>query len=304
MAQSKKTRFSRSRVETRTRKHTRVSTRAAWVPRGNELKLRLIRGALWIALVGTFALVAYGAMWLSWLPALNATEITVEGNSVVRTHAVETIVYAATEQPVAYVFSPKSVVWYPREELQAAVLDAFPMVDTVDIATPFFKKSVVVSLHERDTYVVWCKSELACYRVDPQGIVFEALTTGEALMLGADSLVISGGPLVEVDNPLRLSVSEEYFGVLIHMVRELEAVGVHITSCTLESSDARCTVGLSQSQWKFVAALDKDINVMLHNLKAFLHKEHILESEENIEYIDMRFDDRVYYKEKGDTVAQ
>jgi len=72
----------------------------------------------------------------------------------------------------------------------------------------------------------------------------------------------------------------------------MQVMGLNPRTVTFENEDARI---IFETGWELRVALDKDLGATLFNLEAVLIENNLREKLESVRYIDMRFDERVYY---------
>ena len=272
-----------SRASARTHlRRSRVAQRRA--------KMRALR-----VLLGVVVLVALlgAASWLSFLDTFAVQTITVEGNHVVRTRAIQARMMHATANATWGLFSRQNVLLYPRTELEDILAFSFPRIDTVSISRHPMRRSVSVRVVEREPYAQWCRTRehtRECYSVDTEGYVFEKVATTTA-----DMIVFEGG--LDATRALRARVAPQYFAQAVRFIDTLRTIGLSVATFVFEGADGRVVF---RDGWELRVALDKDMAAVAHNLAVVLDEYNLRNRLNSVRYIDMRFGERVYYTLKGE----
>jgi len=232
-----------------------------------------------------------GVSWLSFSNFLGVGEVIVEGNKEVSTTAIQARITASTVVPVLGLFSRQNTLSYPKEELKEILVFEFPKIELVEIDVKPTKHSVIVSIVERTDYARWCNElgeQKMCYRVDPTGFVFENESA-----ISNDKVTFFGGIEDSSRAPLRLFIAPKYFVEVTQLLEDLKKINLHVNTFTFEGEDARI---IFSEGWELRVALDKNIDATVTNLEAILSENSLRERLNELLYIDMRFDERIYYK--------
>jgi len=225
-----------------------------------------------------------GISWLSFSNFLAVKEISIRENVEVKTVAIESLILEQTKTPKWYMFSRQNILSFPRKEVESVLLSTFPKIDNVSIKRKLFKKEIEILIQERQTYALWCQENGECYRLDTNGFAFERV-------FGIEGRVVFKGGLGESrEDVMRVSVSPEHFSNASTLIDDLSGIGLETSIFSFEGSDA--TISL-ESGLEIKVAMDKDLKAMVFNLEAVIEELNL----EEIQYIDMRFEKRVYYKE-------
>jgi len=263
--------------------------------------VRLVRGGLWIVVIGVPALAFYMLSYASWLPLCTVSTVSVSGNDKVSAYAIESVARDAAVEPRWYTFSPSFVVWYPRKSIESALLDRFPILESVSVRTPLCKQAARITVVERAEDTLWCGNNGECYFVDPHGLVFEKAPFEKESEQAQQYVRLSGGDIKINESILRQKVSEQHYGTLRNAIQEFALLGVPLTQCLILDADAYCRV--SSTGWELRFALDKPLDPVLHNVKVLFENRPEFLTDTSLEYLDLRFDNKVYFRHKHDTVT-
>jgi cell division septal protein FtsQ len=196
---------------------------------------------------------------------------------------------------------PKNnTLFFPASAISAIVSKEFIPVESVEISRDGLN-GLVVNVTERVTYFHWCgvSPDLVqdCYSVDKGGLVFKKADSNEV-----DQVVKLFAPIskiaLDTNKIIGISLlSNSEFDALISLVDSAKKVGVNFVSIVIDQSGI---VLYAAGGWEIKAPLgDKlqnasqifDVTV---NSKAFAREG----SFEDLEYIDLRYGNKVYYKHK------
>lgn len=275
-------------------------------PRIAELK-RKRRKVLWIkagivASVIIVVLIVLG--FISRIEKLNISEIKIEGNKVVDTEAIQAIAQEHIAGKYIWLIPKSNFLFYPKDAIKASLADQFKRLKSIEIEFSGAKTlSIVVS--EREPKFTWCGEELPqtearageahCYFVDESGYVFD-----EAPYFSGDVYFRFYGALTDSN------FFPENFSKLVLFKDALVAFNMRPTSLYLKP-DGDMEIYLSSSKLppyapKVIFKKDFDLEKTGENLKAAmdtepLHSDFRLKYS-SLEYIDLRFGNKVYFKFK------
>jgi cell division septal protein FtsQ len=261
-------------------------------------KLRFARVLLALSVPIAFAIFV---SWISDHEDLQLTMIEVKGNAGVDTSDIEEIVEHNLAGAYAGFFSRANRFLYPENKIEKEIHETFPEVKTVQLAAR--EKTVTVNVVERKPAYTWCKGmpkdrdKLGCYYMDEDGFVF-----AEAPRYSGNVFFAYYGIITEVDPITKTYMSGEQFIVTEQMYSALKQNGIHTVALVALDSGVRelyLTDGAkilfkdSQDGAKLVDALRivKEETQLFNPLEL-----------EDLEYIDMRFGNKIYYKYVGKDV--
>lgn len=249
-------------------------------------------GALLLCLI-----VLCGLVWLSWAPFLRVTAIDITGAKTLATSSIET--YAQQEISGAYVwmFARNNIFLYPRAEIAAGLLAQYPSLRAADVHAKDFH-TVEIALKEREPVALWCPAQNeapSCYYLDETGLAYaQAPTYSEPIFITYQgTLATSSAPLP------RQYLSEEKFQSLVALITALEqkVPGDPIRQVVVDSSgDARAYF---QDDFLLIFSTLDDSGDVFDRFSLALQSDPFKgKALSSFEYLDLRFGDKLYYKEK------
>lgn len=237
---------------------------------------------------------------------LTVTTVTVSGAEAAEADAIVKKAQQTLEGSFFFIIPRASAVFFPKSHLRAAVQEAMPRLGTVEIHRTGLR-SVELSVNNRTPAALWCGdvmpdiAELAgtsgdsfntrCYFIDEHGYVFEHAfgVTGTVYprFWGA---IDRGNPEGSV------FVSTDEFARLLSLMHEISTDGEMPLGLLLVDEE-EMELYLSGGT-KILLLRSGDLMATIERITA-LQNSGIVGEGEPVEYIDLRFGDRVYLKRHG-----
>jgi len=204
----------------------------------------------------------------------------------------------------ALVIPKNSILFYPKENIESSIKTHYPVFKTVSLKIENFKK-LVVSVTKREPYALWCQDRdditasssvvLAdCYLIDETGYIFDIAPQEKD-----NTFIIINGPLREsVSRNSQIGGRFPITHILaLQNIRErFSLAGIEIEGFSvLSNGDYSLT---TQSGVNILWTADTNARNLYETLYATLKTDNLKERLDNglIEYIDLRFKNKVFYK--------
>ncbi len=243
------------------------------------------------------ALVVACAMYvsyLSYLPQYSIGAITVEGAQAVPADVVteyaQTIIYNGSHN----FLSRANVLLYPKAVIEKDIPLEFPRIVSATLSRPsLLSNALTITVTERQQFALWCSDAGVCYQMDKTGFVFaqapaNASSTGEYIFTGGIS---TSSP------PIGQTFAPGHTQGLVAFLQSLDNAGYSPLGAQVQS-DQDFVVPLSQG-FSVYASFGEDPGTLVSNLQLILSSSALAGQTQNLEYVDLRFGDKVYYKLKG-----
>ena len=264
-----------------------------------------------VALVVIVAIV-YGASLASYSPRFSVQEVRVAGANEISQDILRYYVDTRLHDGRQAFFSRANIFLYPRSSIEHAVVEFFPRIKSVKISREsLFATAITVSIEERETFARWCTLMLGtgngeeCYFLGENGFIFARATSSAKTL---SSYVFRGGlPAMPAHagqtglSSTTAAIGQQYlpgsFAGVLALLDRLGQAGFS-SSEIVAKDDQDFSVRLQQG-FEIRVSYGADVGALVKNLELILASEPLRGKESELEYVDLRFGNRVYYKLKG-----
>lgn len=279
-----------------------------------KMRRRRVR-ALWgLALLSLLGAAIYGIHRASYLPHLSINEVLVSGERDVNPEVVRAFVATLLDNGSRPFFSRNNKFLYPRAEIERRTAAAFPRIHSVRVSRPSpMSQTLDVALEEREPFAYWCLPDRGsqsgltampahagqavadeCYLMDEGGFIFaewgeEATSTRKYIFRGG--VGTSTTPIGHTFIPGRLS------GILV-LLTYLQQAGFLPLGITVEG-EQDFSVPFAEG-FRAYASFGRDAMGLVRDLQLILSSSELAGKMDEVDYVDLRFGNRVYFKLKGE----
>lgn len=278
--------------------HRRVSTL-----RARRRRLRFVYG---LGILLFIAAAAYGLSYVSYLPRYTISSVTISGTNEVPPALIQAFVESVLYNGRYSYLSRQNIFLYPQLQIETAIVQYFPRISSAQITrSSTFATSIHVSVNERQAFALWCASAASsvqsatqtCYVMDNDGFIFadaptDATTTSTGYVFSGSISTSSAQT-----NMIGRTFSPGHMPGILALFKLLAQAGFTPEGATVQS-DQDFAVPLSQG-FSIYASFGESAGTLVNNLQLILSSAPLQENQSDLEYIDLRFGDRVYYKLKG-----
>jgi len=243
----------------------------------------LLAVALAVVLIGLFA----GA---SHLPFLQISGVALSGNRTLASTTLTAFVEEKLEGAYWYIFPKRNIFLYPKREIRDALLAEHPLLSAAEVHAQDFQ-TIAVQVVEREPRALWCDS--GCYFMDETGAVYAPAPSFSSPVYASYHGALSGGKWP------KQYLAPESFSALAALVdavvRELaaeELSGVYVD----RAGDVSMRFA-SGFELRFVLG-DSEGDIFERFTLALTAEPFAGKSMSEFEYLDLRFGDKLYYKQK------
>ena len=241
----------------------------------------------WIFL-GIVAFISTLLYFLLFLDYFQVKTINVFGNEKVSAQDIQSVVLKEVRKNIIF-FESKSIFLASLDRINTNIRKEFPEINIIKTKRKLFD-TVLVTIEERAPVLVLCglsEEKNLCYYLDNKGVAFEKMNGGG-----------KGLTIVRQDGSNTPDLGVEVLSPkLTNQIIEIEgSIGKNIGIKEVNIlSDERMDVETAEG-WSIYFSLVNEMGLQLTKLNLLLEKE-ISKDERNIlHYIDLRFQDRAYYK--------
>jgi cell division septal protein FtsQ len=251
-----------------------------------------------------FAMSVGGLSYVSHLDSLELRNISVSGTNMLSATAVRGVVDEQLSGRVSGIFSKRNVLLYPKSAIEAHLQEKFPALASAELESAGITSGdLLVSIQEREAFALWCAGmlESSCFAIDTTGFVFASAFQAQALDAG---LLVFRGSLATTTDTIGAHVLPGEFQNVMSTIDALSRVvpgpaSVHIEN---EKISLRYPSGLLVH---FTTERSNNPEVLAANFRIALESEALSGvPHERIEYIDLRFENRLYYRLRGSSAQE
>ncbi len=257
-----------------------------------------------IALLAVAGALVYGAVFAS---AVQLDEVRVTDTETIAEEDVRHEVRAFLKERSFLTFTTSSILWMRPAIIRNVLQERFPRIATATVRRSF-PDDVHISVTERVPRALFCNG--TCVIVDKTGTAFQRVEREKDTKVEAvdvPTVTNNETPLVRVTSELdsgTMAVGERVVPQpAIQKILEIrrgfrETVGVPVAEIFVRNRK-RVDVEVEEG-WLAYFTLEDDIGRQLDNLQVVLERKIQRKRRFDLEYIDLRFGTRVYYKFTGE----
>ena len=272
-------------------------------------RARLIAAAAAFALI--FAL-AGAVSYVAHVPRLNVQSFVVDGVAHMVPETIETYAFDMIHDDAFHFFPPSNIFLYGPKRLEERIVEHFPRIKEAHVKKEsLFSTTVHINVKEREPFAKWCRGggiETAvssstpreCYVLDDGGFIFARTDGAEN---SATSYVFSGGVASSTAGGSlvgQLFAPSRMDGILA-LLQLLQESGFRPIGAEVENTQD-FSIPL-ESSFSIKVPFDAHAEDLIKNLMLVLESERLKGRETDIEYIDLRFGNKVYFKFKGGVIS-
>lgn len=194
-------------------------------------------------------------------------------------------------------FSTKTIFFINKDEIEKAILQKFPQIESIDLKRKF-PDCLMVKIKERKAIARGCLDglninqnfeERNCYLIDKNGIVFKKnLIFTNAPNNGATIIF----PEKNISLGQKLINEENLVNVLKIQKKIKEDLKIELKEFVI--SESKLTIK-TQEGWEMYFDLKSDLDLAMSKLVLIFKKTISTEQRKNLQYIDLRYS-KIYYK--------
>lgn len=254
------------------------------------------------AIYAGLSLVAIGALFyaahrISYFPQYTIQSVEVSGTSALDPVQIRDQVESALGTGSSFI-SPRFIFSYDARKIERALEASTMRIARVRISRAnLLSTTLDVAIDERAPFARWC-ADAGCYLIDQTGFVFAASASSTDTV--AEPFVFSGG-LASSTDPLGQYLAPAHFPSALAIMRALGQAGFAPVAAHFDSdTDFSITF---DSGLTLYASFGAEPPELVRNLKLVLASDALKDHLSDLEYVDLRFGQRVFYKLKGEDAA-
>lgn len=215
-------------------------------------------------------------------------EILISGNKKVKTEEAKLLIEEKITHKIFFI-ETKNIFLANIKEIQQALLLKFPRIQTIDISKDWLG-ILSVKITEREPVGNLCNLN-SCYLFDKEGVIFEAASQDSEILMKIE-------PQEQQLTLGKQEISREIVRAILEIDKLLkENFLVKPEEITLSLNRATLEIKTSEG-WKIYFEIQGDIEAQILNLNLFLKEKIKSQERKNLDYIDLRYGNKIFYKKK------
>lgn len=249
----------------------------------------------------SFAVVAFGTagiggfIYVMNLSQLRLKSVEVRGAALLSSDEIKKEVRNETSGKALYVFPKDNFLIISSKKIEEDLRRRFPQASGIAVSKKL-PAALVVSVSERVFWGVYCQTagaEVAggpCFYIDTRGVVYDRLSGFRGLLI---PVIYSSAGATLGNVAVDLAVLE-FFGKARQSLAAINADLLSVALSTSTPADIRLNV---DEGWYALVTSSRPVEEWLNVLKTLLDKE-IGARRDQLDYVDLRFGNKVFYKYK------
>ena len=271
-----------------------------------ERKRKKTKRGVFLVFIGLLVVVG-GAVYISRLPSLKISSVEVTGNKVVDTKDIQDTTMRVLSGKYLFVFPKDNFLIYPQREVLDLLEVTFPRAEYINASLQGQK--LIIEMKERGGRFLWCGDEPSsdstneeCYFTDGRGYIFDkAPYFSDNVYLKIYGIRVSQNESIIGSRVL----PEDSFLKAVNLRAVLYEKGVQARYLYLkEDGDYEFYLTHSSSESatrpRIFFFMNADFATIANNLISALENEPLKtdfkEKYSSLEYLDARFDNKVFFK--------
>jgi len=241
--------------------------------------------------------------YASYLPRYTINTFTVDGAQTLPTNLLARYIDTQLNTGARPFFAPNNIFLYNPKRLEDGIVGFFPRIKSVHVSrSSLFATAVIVAIQERQEFALWCagggltSSTSSCYRMDDSGFIFAQADT-HGLATTTQRYFFSGG-LATSSDPIGRSFAPGRLAGVLALFAQIGQAHFTPTGAIVDGNGEDFIVPLKEG-FDIKVSFGQDAESVVRNLELILSSDVLQGRQNNIQYIDLRFGDRAYYKLKS-----
>lgn len=239
--------------------------------------------------IGIFVITAIICYILFFSPVFKINSVIISGNREVSSTKLEAYLKKQVEN-TKLIVRTKNLLVIGTNNIENSVLREFPQIDTVKVSRKF-PHSLVVQVSERSPAFIFSKPPGESFFLDDNGVVFKKITESPEIKIPeienknfTGNINLGEKP---INDKLLMQIKAIRDGIEGNLKIEIKKIFI--------VSDERIDIQ-TWEKWYVYFSLKDPIEGQIFNLEQILAKQITPEQKLKLEYVDLRFGSKVYYK--------
>ena len=257
-------------------------------------RARLMSGIL-ILIIFTIAI--FGLSWFLSQPFVVINNLTVSGNSLVTASDIIAAVKNILTDSYLGLFTKSNIFIYPEKTIRQTLTATFPAIKDIRGNIKSWQ-TLQLSVEERAPFALWCRTIDAtdCFYLDDDGLIFSTA----AIFSDSIFLKFSGGQISASSSPIGKNfLPSDEFRRLNFFLDSLAPLNLMPASLIAGVDEYQIYL---KNGGRLIISIADDLSKVLENLETILRSDNLKKALARggvIDYIDLRYGNKVFYKFKN-----
>lgn len=220
----------------------------------------------------------------------NVREVSINNSSFVGNKEIREVVDKYLEQKFLFFERFSNIFLVDSDKLQTVISESFPQAKNVSISKKYLH-GLLISLERKETAGIWCFKDGRCYYFDREGTAFDSAIDSDG------SIYLSIYDETKTIENLGEKVAEKsLIDYIFDTKREVEKLKIAVAEIVIPSGELfRINIKTGEN-WELYLNTQENLQNQINSLKIFLSQKISQEKRLQLQYIDVRIPNRVYYK--------
>jgi len=248
-----------------------------------------------------FLAVVFFVIFFSPFFAVNKIEIM--GMEKIEYREISNVIDQACKNNYWKIFPKKNWLLFPIENISNNLKNDFKRIKNVKIEKKF-PNEILVIIEERDPLLLWCDVPEECFIVDSDGFAYQKVKINSREVMENDFMKIMNYQELKITEGQKiLNESKVIFLMDVKRIMK-DFAGIEIfNEMEIKSPIAGEVILKSKEGWNILINTNFSLEEAGSFLKLFLENKLLIEERTKLEYIDLRVENRIYYKLKKEEQA-
>ena len=265
--------------------------------KANAISKTISRVIFYVLLIGFVAVSIYV---LFFSPYLQITSITISGTQELKSQDIRGLIELSA-QGNFFQFIPKNnFLFFPQTRIENLLKDNFKKIRSV-VVTKKFPDSISINIDERKAVMVWCNSE-SCFLIDENGAAYSSADFNSPEIVQNNLIIIndSSGHVFKVGEKITSPAYEQY---VLNIKEALKNIGFEISDDANNAYETPSNMAdeidvKTEQGTDFLFSTQFTLEKAIRALDVTL-KKGINDKQKDFDYIDLRSENKVFYKFKN-----
>ena len=278
------------------------------IPKGREnepLKVRRQRErrrAIFIYAIGSIVVIA-GILGSFWWQGVRIQGVRVLG---IDTDGMNTIATQVMQGNYHYLVPRNSIFFFPRNEIRTDILNQYPEISAVSISRTSLSTISIQSI-PREAALTWCgamyqsvqvtasSTPPTCFNADAEGVIFSSIPNPDMIASGTLKIYApTAGINADSSSPLGSSIADAtQIPNALQFIKVIKSLGVPVVAFVIRGDEADL---YTQSGTRITYVIGHE-EVTSQVAEAAFPSLNL--NDGSLEYVDLRFEGKAYFKKVG-----